>query len=379
MKPILSLYLPVLLCFLLPWNAEALPVSGLYAHEVAVNSQTDAERSRAFREALSAVVVKVTGDRRWLDNSAVRQALDNAQGFVEEIRYRSETSRVTVPPDPSPDPAAVAGPPAPQLQQQNFVSVSFAPDLVDRLLASAAIPVWDANRPSVLIWMVVQDSDGNRRLLSQDSHPDIVTLMQSFAGQRGVPILFPVLDFEDRRNLSEAQLWALDAEAIARASARYTPDSILAGRLLRTGTSDLVGLWQFQFRDQLQVFDSFETDLARYINAPLDRVTSQLAGHFAVVKSTSGRQKVRLQVSNVSNLGDWSSLVNYLQGLGVVESVITAEVAGDTLQMDLSLLGTPTQLYELITLDRALLPTDPQSAGRGQEGGAALMNYRWTR
>ena len=193
------------------------------------------------------------------------------------------------------------------------MDVNFAAHLLDRLLANAAIPVWDANRPSILVWMVVQDSDGNRRLLNRESHPQIVELMQSFASQRGVPILFPLLDFEDRRNLDPARLWALDAEAITAASARYAPDSILAGRLLQTGTQDLVGLWQFQFRDQLQVFDSFETDLKAYINEPLDRVTSQLARHFAVVRSISGRQTVRMQVSNIRDLSDWSTLVGYLQ------------------------------------------------------------------
>ena len=373
MKSALSFSLFLFVAGLLPGVVSALPVSGLYGHEVAVANQSDAERNRAFREALAAVVVKVTGDTRWLENSAVRQALDSAQSFVEEIRYRSETIVVPVELDPGTEP--VPGTPATAVRQQSYVDVNFAAHLLDRLLANAAIPVWDANRPSILVWMVVQDSDGNRRLLNRESHPQIVELMQSFASQRGVPILFPLLDFEDRRNLDPARLWALDAEAITAASARYAPDSILAGRLLQTGTQDLVGLWQFQFRDQLQVFDSFETDLKAYINEPLDRVTSQLARHFAVVRSISGRQTVRMQVSNIRDLSDWSTLVGYLQGLGVVETVTTSRIQGETLQMDLSLVGTPAQLYELITLDRALLPVDSQSP----DSVGAQLNYRWTR
>ena len=69
---------------------QALPVTGLYAHEVAVGGDSDGERSRAFRDALAAVIVKVTGGSAWLDNSAVQQALGRAQSFVQEFQYRTE-------------------------------------------------------------------------------------------------------------------------------------------------------------------------------------------------------------------------------------------------------------------------------------------------
>ena len=80
----------LLLALLFPGQIVGLPVAGLYSHEVAVTSQSDAERNLAFREALQAVLLKVTGEQRWLENSAIQQALDNAQSYVEACRTRPD-------------------------------------------------------------------------------------------------------------------------------------------------------------------------------------------------------------------------------------------------------------------------------------------------
>lgn len=352
-------------------HLHALPVTGLYSHEVPVVGQTEAERQRAFREAFAAVVVKVTGSARWLENPAVGQAMSAAQNLVQEIQYRSENRVPQTPPTVDP----VTGqqlPPVPV--SQTLMNVVFAPEQIDRLLANAAIPVWDSNRPSVLIWMVLQDDSGQRRLLNSETDAEIVGYIQQFARLRGVPILFPVLDFEDRQNLPADRLWALDAAAITSASQRYGADSILAGRLHLANSGDLVGLWQFIFRDQTLMFDSFNTSLKDYIDEPLDLVTGRLAEHFAIVRADNSQEKVRLQVAGIGSLGAYADLLNFLQGLSVVNSITTSRLEADQLELEVTLVGSRQQLHELIALDRALLPM-----GSGPMETGAILSYRWTR
>jgi hypothetical protein len=364
---ILAVYL-----MLAPVQLMALPVTGLYSHEIAVSSQTDAERSRAFREALAAVLLKVTGERRWLENSALQRALDNAQSFVEAIDPRTEIVST-----PAPEPDLSLGPqlPLPPIQtQREYITVNFARDLIDRLLADSAIPVWDNNRPSVLVWMALQNDAGERTLLSTETNAEIIELIQQFANERGLPIIFPVLDFEDRRNLSADLIWSLDEQAIARASARYGADSVLSGRLHITASGDLVGLWQFIFQDEIEVFDSLDTELQRYINDPLERVTSKLAQHFSIVASRNGNEIVRLRVEGVRSLGSYSSLLGYLNNLNLVESVGISRIEGQILELELTLQGDQRQLQELIALDRDLLPLSVSVAER-----QSVFSYRWTR
>ncbi|MBT8147099.1 MAG: DUF2066 domain-containing protein, partial [Gammaproteobacteria bacterium] len=324
MKPVSVIFsLTMVFIAVLPVPAWTLPVTGLYSHEVVVGNQSEQERNLAFQESLAAVIVKVTGEPRWLENTIIQQALENAQNYVEAIEYRSESVPVETADTAldgtdsglSSDVEPAATPLSPALVVEELLNVSFAKGLVDQLLADAAIPVWDSNRPSVLVWMAVQNDAGERSLLSSESNPGIIQLIQQFAELRGIPIIFPVLDFEDRRTISADSIWALDEQAIRVASERYAPDSILAGRLLITASGDLVGLWQFIFQDQLEVFDSLDTELASYIGDPLDRVTTQLARHFAVAPARSGSEMARLRIEGIDNLAAYADLVNYLQEL----------------------------------------------------------------
>ncbi|MEX0619529.1 MAG: DUF2066 domain-containing protein [Pseudohongiellaceae bacterium] len=346
----------------------ALPVTGLYSHDVAVSDQSDAERGRAFREALEAVFVKVTGDERWLQNSRLQQALDNAQNYVAGISYRSE---------PMPPPTGDVGVPLPQTtpraREQNYLNVGFASDLVDQLLSDAGVPIWDSSRPGIMVWLALQDANGERRFLNPVADQEIVNIMQEFSTRRGVPIMFPLLDFEDRRNLSPDTVWALDEEAILQASARYDADSVLAGRVHFTPSGELVGLWKFIFQDQRVQMDSVEDNLADYIGLPLARATEQLANHFATVRNSFDRQRVRVHVDGVLDLSDYAGLMNYLQSMGLVNSVTPRMIDGNQLELEVDVTGSGLQLNELILLDRNLMPV------AGVNSDRPGMHYRWTR
>ena len=277
-KRVCALLIISLLLGLAEFGSYALQVNGLYEQRVAIANESDTERDRAFREALEAVLLKITGERRWLEHPVLQQAVRNAQSYVEGISYASETVEVIAdelprPADPDVDQAGQVDPELaasslPALREQRYIDVNFAASLLDELLASANIPVWDSNRPSVLVWLALQNAEGERSMLTADSNPRIIAIIQDFVTERGLPIIFPVLDFEDRRALSEEALWTQDEAVISVASSRYGADSVLSGRLLFTASGELVGLWQFIFQGQVEVFDGYDEELAGYLNAP---------------------------------------------------------------------------------------------------------------
>ena len=365
-----------------------LQVTDLYVHQVAVSNESDSERNRAFGEALSAVIIKVTGERRWLLHPTIERALDNAQDYVEAISYISEAielvQEVSAIPQQNRDSlntqdnagGALVNTPnlLQQARAQRYINVNFAAELIDQLLTDADIPVWDSNRPSVLVWMVLQTESGERRLLAADNQPEIIRYMQDFALERGLPIIFPVLDFEDRQSLNEGQLWNLEESAIELASIRYGADSILSGRLHFTAGGELVGLWKFIFQDEADVFDGFDQDLQGYLYEPLDRVTNKLSSYFAIVPEKSTELFVRLRIEGVNNLTAYSALLSYVNNLGLVQSVAAAELDGERLELELGLVGDVVQLHELIALDRDLLPIESSLSKND-----SLLHYRWTR
>jgi hypothetical protein len=374
LKQIVRYSLMLLTLPLISWQPSlALQVSGLYSQQIPVTNDGEAERNRAFKEALAAVVVKVSGDPRWLENPAIERAIAQAQNYVEATSYISESIQL-----PLEDNTASADTDEEQFYtaEQRIISVNFAAALIDELLEDANIPVWDGNRPSVLVWMVLQSSAGDREFLTADSNPEIVKVMQDFAAARGLPIIFPVLDFEDRRTLTENVVWNLDEAAISIASERYGADSILAGRLHFTASDELVGLWQFQFQEEADVFDGFDSELQSYLYDPLNRITTRLAGYFAILPESIDGGSVRLRIDGIKNLNAYSSLLSYVENLGLVATVTTAEVDGERIELQLNLVGDTRQLYEQIALDRDLLPINNTVEDSSL---ATLLHYRWTR
>lgn len=393
----LKVLLVMTLVLTLPLPGQALQVTGLYSFRIAVANESQAERSRAFRDALAAVVIKVTGSPRWLENPAVTRALANAQNLVEAFTYSTElipapapvtttpaaaaSSPITAPAtSPTGQPATPAIQPAtvpataPATREQRYVNVTFAASLINEMLISANVPIWDSNRPSVLVWMVLQEANGERRLLTADGDPEVMNLIKRFGTERGLPVIFPVLDFEDRRSLPVESLWNLEEDVIVAASTRYQADTILSGRLLFAANGELVGLWQFIFQNQATIFDGLESDLQAYLHQPLDRITTQLADYFAVVPVNTNQTYVRLRVEGIDDLSAYTSLLTYVNTLGLVRSVVTASLDGPLLELELGLQGDPQQLLELIALDRDLRPI-----ANAQGPDASVLHYRWTR
>ncbi len=394
-KIILGLCASILTGLLLgPTTLSALPVTGLYSYRIEVANESDSERARAFREALAAVIVKVTGDERWLLDPAVVSAIGRAQSYVEAVGYESETIEVPVEVAQVPSPVEQAdnlagaepvdpdattpidSPEIPQTQviEQRFINVNFSRALINELLGQANIPIWGSNRPSVLVWMVLQNEIGERAFLSSDTNPELVALIQDFAARRGLPVIFPLFDFEDRRNLPIDAIWALDLETMRSGSARYGADSILTGRLHFTAGGELVGLWQFDFQGNAERFDGFDTDLKQYLTEPLARVTTQLANYFAIVPENNSSQEFVLRIEGVQDLQDYSALMSYVSGLGLVDGVTIASMDGQRMELKVSVLGDALQLSELIALDRDLLPIESS-----QVASSSMLHFRWTR
>ena len=385
---LIPLLLPVLL---LAPAGEALVVGGLYSHRAEISSDTESERRQAFREAFMAVILKVTGHERWLTHPDIVSASNRAQDYVEAFSYSSEAvlrqSATAVP------------------REQRFIEVDFSEARINEMLRVADIPVWGNNRPSVLVWLVMQDPAGERRMISADSHPEIIERIQTIAAERALPVIFPLLDFEDRRNLPMDAIWSLDEDAIGLASQRYGADSTLAGRVLQTQGDELVGLWQFTFQDTAMVFDGLDYEWTPYLRAPLARVTNQLAEYFAVVYEEVDPHSVRLRVRGVESFATYNELMNYLRGLELVDTLTTTALEGSQLELQLSLEGEVQNLIEVIALERNLMPAmdsgiaaavperpEDQDGQDGQDGQeepenpmmtmlrvGGILDYRWTR
>ena len=189
---------------------EAAVVQWLYAVEVPVESQADSERQRASRDALSTLLARLTGMSRIPHTTAVRDALARPEDFYTSYQFERR------------GPSGVG-----EATAQMVLVIHFEPASAQGLLRRAGLPIWAANRPRTLAWVVVERN--SERTMLADAPGDMAAALMARARARGLEVFLPLWDVQDMA-LTPADILGRFWGRIAAASARYAPDMLLVGR-----------------------------------------------------------------------------------------------------------------------------------------------------
>jgi len=350
---------------------QAIEVEGLYQGTVTVESRNDErERLSAFSNVFRQVLIKVTGNSEVLTLPQIRRALNNADDYVDTWSYRSiseSDSALT---------AAVDATRVGSTAQRVQLTVSFFEPEVLSLLETANIPLWPGNRPYTLVWLVVQEELGARQIVgaSTNAFPDVMALLDLEADNRALPILLPILDFEDMRAVSVNDVWDMDAEKLLQASRRYQSESVLVIRLFRTVAGGVFGKSNYLFRDQIFEVEMFEQSAESFIRESVALATNEISAYYAVLLSgTDSSIEVNLTVEGIKSAEDYAALLDYVANLTDVNDYQVAAVENQTIMLRLSTGGQIRQLVETIALSRTLEPLDELIRNDNQ----VFMSYQW--
>ena len=322
-------------------------VEDLYGAVVTVPDVSQDALVVASREALSQVLVKVTGSEAVLQAPAIVTALDESRSLVQRFAYAREGE-------------TGAG---------LTVHFEFENSSISRLLQRAGQPFWTANRPVVLAWIVVDGPEG-RQFLSDDSMPALMASLRKEFGRRGLPFQIPLYDIRDAAAMSPDKLWSLRTVALRDASQRYGGKDILAGRVAILSNGDWVGDWVYLF-DNSRVDRTLKIDSGKgFFQQGSALVAQQMSARFAVASSADATSGARVKVSGVSNYSDYASIVEWLQGLELIDSANISSIRGDVIRLDLSARADALSLAATIELNSHLkaLPT----SGQNEE-----LSYQW--
>jgi len=342
-------------------KVHAVEVQELYQGEVIVQSRdNERERLRGFADALRQVLVKITGNRQVLDLPQIRRGLSVADDYVDTWSYQALDNG-----DGNTD------------QQPGIaMSVNFFEPEVLSLLDSAGVPLWPGNRPYTLIWMVIQDELGERQLVgaNNDDFRDVMGIVDQLAAARGLPILLPILDLEDRRAVSVGDVWDMHADILLEATSRYQSESVLVMRIFRSLNGEIYGRGNYLFRNQVLELESFESDMTSFITDSVDLAARELSAYYAVLLSgTESSMEVNLTVTGISTVEDYAGLLGYVGQLTDVNNVQVAAINQETVQLKLVTGGQLRQLVETIALNRNLVP----SSELVRNDNLVHMNYQW--
>jgi len=343
----LSLLTGILLVLMLTTVARAEMVEGLHAATVPVADQGSKALAAASRQALAEVLVKVSGSTQVLANPQIKQALAGARGQVQQYSY------------------ARGRPPARAL----MVDIEFDRAYVLDLVRQAGVPLWTANRPSVLAWVVV-DSEEGKYFINWDSKPDEAQQLVDAFSRRGVPVQIPVFDLVDLGALNVESAWRLDANAIGGASARYNVQDVLAGRLANPGSGELAGDWSYFYQGSRLNRSASVPDLDKFLRNGVDMVAGKLAARYAVAPAAGGEGDVRMVVLGVTSYVDYAAIIGFLQDLELVERADILRIQGQRVELQLQTAVGAAQLATLIELNDRLSPLPAMDAG-------PQLNYQW--
>ncbi|WP_269617739.1 DUF2066 domain-containing protein [Zhongshania sp. BJYM1] len=322
-------------------HVAAAIVGNLYDEELVVESQSRDVLKQGAAKALERVFIRVSGRRQVRDNPIVSAALADPEPYMTQFRYQRNRSA---------DGA-----------DELVLKLSFSPRQVNATLQSGGLPIWSANRPAVLVWLVADTVDG-RQFVGAEASADIMAALQAEAERRGVVVQMPLFDLADSSNLSVNQLWQMSEEDVRLASARYSTPFILMGRVTQFSTGQWVGSWVVLQGDQSLRIDSDGLTDSDVFAPPIDYLADMQAASYSVSAVAGSSSNTLIHVSGINDFASYASLVTYLEGLAVIQHANTVWLDKDELILELVLKDDMEKVKRFLSLDGRLLETTADGA-----------------
>ncbi len=325
-------FLIVAMTFLFSLSANASVVKNLYTGTVSVASQSSADRATALPQILQQVFVKVSGDSNVIDNNAIKQALANANLWMQEYHYVDQ----------------------PTLALQ----ASFDPAPINQLLNANHLSIWGSERPMLLVWLV----NDNKIIGAQAANSDLPALLTQLSHQRGLPLLFPEMDLEDEQAVSAQDVTIFSLSTLQQAAKRYSVDGLLIG-VIDHGQAN----WQLVLGNFNQAWQSQAATPEALLAAGVNHAVNFIASHH----QQSSAQYAKFVITNVDSAQKFSALLTYLNQLTQLKNVEIKEVNGANVTLQAQINGGNDALKPIFDLSNSLQAQDDFL-------DPSTLRYRWT-
>ena len=343
-------------------GAEVVP--WIYDGDVAVASQSDADRRRGGGAALLEVLTRLTGMREMPLGAAVDDAIAEPERYY--VRYGFSTRDVE------------RGGGGEEIDPETRLEIRFEPTAVLGLLRRAGLPVWSADRPTVLAWVVL-DRDAGRKVVSASATGalgEVASAIEAEARRRAIDITLPLVDLDDR-GLLVTDLWGRFWTPIGNASRRYATDLLLLGRVVEDLKGRCVSDWELRSRDGGEEFaarfDHGGASSARAVGEAVHRLAEVLAQRLAVRGGDLGT--IVVTVRGAQTVQGYASVLAYLQSREYITRVDVSVVEPDAIHLRLHSRSPRAQLVELLLLGGYL--SEYQAAYSQQPLTAPRLELTW--
>lgn len=162
--------------------ARGAPGAELYRAETIVTGTGEAERRRGFREGLTEVIVKLTGDSRLPDDPRLDETIRAPERWVAQFAYEDRMKNLPVHDEQG------------TRERPHFLRMEFQPARLDRELERLGLSKW-TERPTIAVWLAIRTEAGSYVLHASgpEGYGQRASLLGS-AKRRGLQIALPEAD-----------------------------------------------------------------------------------------------------------------------------------------------------------------------------------------
>lgn len=332
---------PALLLVLTLMSSAVAQIEDLYRVSVPAASQGPEDRAAAFRGALDRVVVRLTGREDAVAAIAEAGLPARAERFVREYRYESDGA-------------------------ETQLAVRFDGAALREALVRAGIPVWQRDRPPVLVWLAVDGADG--RFLVGDEEPVTREALRESMAERGVPLLFPLLDLEDQQRLSISDVAGGFTGPILEASERYGAAVVLSGSVRADGNLSR-GRWTLSVDGRGQEWRDLAPTREELFAGVAAEVASRLQAEYALLPAVDQDIAFHLWLLGVDSAPRFAAAERALLATAGVEDVRAQTVFPDRVRFRLSLSVSVERMQRELRRSSALTPASDDAVALPVDDG----------
>jgi len=320
--------------------AQAVVDINLYSGEVAVASQSEADRNAVIPDAFIQVLQKLSGKREIPVTPALDDALNNAARILRSYRYTKVNQTAT---DGT-------------VSQELRLVAQFMQTEVDNVVQQIGLPRWQQERAAVQIWVVI-DNGLNRQLkplefgYAWDSIEDI-------AAMRGLPVSWPELDEEQKQLVDMRLIWGGFTDYLVEQGAPQDGVAIIAAR--REGPQWTVR-WNLASGGQSWSWQNSDLALMYALAEGIHQMADQIAASNAIAASDQGTWSVDLSIGELNNAEAYVRCLEYLQNLSLVNAVEIRGADPGIVHFRLQLNASTEHLSEALRRGSVLFPASAGS------------------
>lgn len=311
---------------------QAREADGLLDALVPVQDQSQRSLQRGLQKGLAQVLVKQAGDSSVLTSPGVRQAMSITSQYVTEYGYTT-----------------IKG--VGEEQEDTLaLTASFSGSAINRLLHREQLPLWPANRMAMLAWLIRDDAEFGKQHVTWAVLPEAYHALEVALQRRGVPMIRPMLDLQDRLALRPEQAWDFDEEQYAAAAQRYNTPLWLAIRLYQSGDGGWRGTALVNAEGNKTLENIAADDVTTLVNQAVDRLVDSYSRKYSYVPQLQ-TDALLTTVENVRSYAVYREVNSFLENLELVESLRLVSINNDQLKLRLVLNGDVSLLQESLARD----------------------------